>query len=357
MNRKEFIINMLIGMLPLFVFIIADEIFGTKVGLIVAVVFGVGELFLTYFQRKYWDKLVVFDTFLLVAMGGISLALDNDIFFKLKPALLELILCVMLGISVFTPANLLLNMSKRYMKDLKISEEQENKMKNSLRIFFYVIVAHTGLIVYAAFAMSKASWAFISGGLFYILMGVYFVAEIVRNKLNRPKSEEIEWLPILDEKGNVTGKAPREHVHNKTFLLHPVVHVHIINSGNQIYLQKRPMYKTVQPGKWDTAVGGHISFDETLEQGLQREIVEEIGIEKLRTILMNQYVWETEIEKELVFMYYAKYDDAINFNASELDDGKFWSFNEIKESIGKNVFTPNFEFEFEIISKTLFKNR
>lgn len=39
-------------------------------------------------------------------------------------------------------------------------------------------------------------------------------------------------------------------------LLHPVVHLHLFNSRGELYLQKRPEWKDIQPGRWDTAVGG-----------------------------------------------------------------------------------------------------
>ncbi len=187
MDRKQLVYSLLIGMLPLFVFIIADEMYGTKVGLIVAVTFGASELVFTYYRNRYFDKLVVFDTLLLVALGGVSLLLENDIFFKLKPALMELIMCIILGISVFTPANIIMNMTKRYMKGIEISEQQNKMMLRSIRIFFFIILIHTLLIIYSAFYMSKEAWAFISGGLFYIIMGVYFVYEFVRNRLKMRK--------------------------------------------------------------------------------------------------------------------------------------------------------------------------
>ncbi|PIX35786.1 MAG: NUDIX hydrolase, partial [Bacteroidetes bacterium CG_4_8_14_3_um_filter_31_14] len=38
------------GFLPLFVFIAADEIWGTEIGLIVAIAFGVVQLIITYFK-------------------------------------------------------------------------------------------------------------------------------------------------------------------------------------------------------------------------------------------------------------------------------------------------------------------
>ena len=149
----------------------------------------------------------------------------------------------------------------------------------------------------------------------------------------------------MNEKGEVVGKAPRSICHSSKNYLHPVVHLHVINSKGEIYLQKRPMHK-IQPGKWDTAVGGHIAFGEDIETGLKREAFEEIGITDFKAKLLANYIWESDIERELVFCFITNYDGAIIIRKEELSDGKFWSHREIKNVLGKEIFTPNFEEEY-----------
>ena len=67
-----------------------------------------------------------------------------------------------------------------------------------------------------------------------------------------------EWFPLVNEEGETIGKATRKECHSGSKLLHPVIHLHIFNKDGDLYLQKRSMNKDIQPGKWDTAVGGHI---------------------------------------------------------------------------------------------------
>jgi len=74
------------------------------------------------------------------------------------------------------------------------------------------------------------------------------------------KTTSIEYFPLVDEWGNVIGKATRQECHSGSFLLHPVVHLHILNNRGELYLQKRVMNKDIQPGKWDTSVGGHVDL-------------------------------------------------------------------------------------------------
>ena len=89
------------------------------------------------------------------------------------------------------------------------------------------------------------------------------------------KDNNEEMFPIVDEEGNITGAATRGECHGGTKLLHPVVHLHVFNSKGELYLQRRPMWKDIQPGKWDTAVGGHVDLGECVEDALRREVSEE----------------------------------------------------------------------------------
>ena len=155
-----------------------------------------------------------------------------------------------------------------------------------------------------------------------------------------------EMFPLVDEQGNITGAATRGECHNGSKLLHPVVHLHVFNSKGELFLQKRPGWKDIQPGQWDTSVGGHVDLGESVEMALKREAREELGITDFIPESLTHYVFESSRERELVFVHKTTYDDEIH-PGDELDGGRFWSMEEIKANIGKDVFTPNFEGEID----------
>lgn len=157
-----------------------------------------------------------------------------------------------------------------------------------------------------------------------------------------------EMFPLVDEEGNITGAATRGECHNGSKLLHPVVHLHVFNSRGELYLQKRPAWKDIQPGKWDTSVGGHVDLGESVETALRREVREELGITDFTPERLMHYVFESARERELVFVHKTVYDGPI-LPSDELDGGRFWSIEEIKSNFGKGIFTPNFESEIRKI--------
>ena len=155
-----------------------------------------------------------------------------------------------------------------------------------------------------------------------------------------------EIFPVVDEQGRVVGSATRGECHGGSKLLHPVVHLHVFNSQGDVYLQRRPEWKDIQPGKWDTAVGGHIDYDETPEQALQREVREELGITDFTPEFVDKYVFESRRERELVYVHRTTYDGPIRPSAEELAGGRFWTIDEIRSALGQNLLTPNVESEF-----------
>jgi isopentenyldiphosphate isomerase len=162
-------------------------------------------------------------------------------------------------------------------------------------------------------------------------------------------SEEI--FPLVDESGRVVGQATRSECHSGSKVLHPVVHLHVFNSQGDLLLQKRAMAKDIQPGKWDTSVGGHVDWGESVEEALYRETWEELGIDAFVPEFLHAYVFESDIEKELVYSYKTVYDGTFKFEEKEIDQIRFLSLFGIENNLGKSIFTPNFEHEFTVFGK------
>ena len=169
-----------------------------------------------------------------------------------------------------------------------------------------------------------------------------------------PPNNNEELFPLVNEQGEVIGSATRAFCHGGTKPLHPVIHLHVLNSKGELYLQKRSMLKDIQPGKWDTAVGGHVDYGESIDDALLREACEELGITGFTSRFLLSYVFESEREKELVYVYTTRYDGAIVPDPDEISEGAFWPADKIIQAMGKGIFTPNFEHELLRIRGVVF---
>lgn len=167
------------------------------------------------------------------------------------------------------------------------------------------------------------------------------------------RSSVTEYFPVIEQTGIVVGRSSREYCHGGEKPLHPVIHIHIIDRMGRVYLQKRSMKKDIQPGKWDTAVGGHISYGENVIEAVFREASEELGFTAFNPVFITSYVFESEIERELVNVFAAVGSFDLRPDLDEVDEGRWWPVAEIEANIGKSVFTPNFESEYSRIAKSL----
>ena len=165
--------------------------------------------------------------------------------------------------------------------------------------------------------------------------------------------KSVEMLPVVTPDGVVTAQAPRSYLHGGSMLLHPVVHLHLLDRDGRIYLQKRSMKKDLLPGYWDTAVGGHISYGEYVIEALFREAEEELHLYDFNPVPLLTYVFDGIHERELVHVFAAVGNFTPEPDEDEVTEGKWWTAQEIKESLGNNLLTPNFEGEFSRIEKSL----
>ena len=162
-----------------------------------------------------------------------------------------------------------------------------------------------------------------------------------------------ELFPLVDPEGNVIGSATRRECHSGSMLLHPVVHLHVFSPDGAILLQKRSEDKDIQPGRWDTSVGGHVDYGETIIDALRREVSEELGLTGFEAEALTPYVFQSAVERELVnpFIAVVSRDYPFKFQLEEISEIRFWTPEEIDAAIGEGILTPNFEQEYTRLLK------
>ena len=165
-----------------------------------------------------------------------------------------------------------------------------------------------------------------------------------------PESEES--LEIVDRNGKVIGLAKRSELHGNPLLIHRVVHVLVFDARGRLLLQKRSLKKDIAPGKWDTSVGGHVNPGEDILEAAIREMKEELGIEECLPDYLYSYLFSNNIESELVSTFSCVCNGNFSFNKVEIDEIAFWNMEDIRENLGKNIFSNHFEKEISIYLET-----
>lgn len=357
LNRKEIFINFTIGFFPILIFLVIDWIYGAMSGIIVALSIGFLELGYFYFKKGTIEKFVLFDVGLLILFSAVSILLENDFFFKLKPAVLELILVIVVGVHGFTNKPLLFLMAKRYMPQIDLQPFQEKLIRLMTQVMSVILFLHVLLIVWSARYASKELWAFISGGLFYLIIALLFVGQwlymrFFKKNISHPQNfSDKEWFDIVNSNGEILGRAPRSHFHGDPKLLHPVVYIHVFNKQGRLFLQKRVKGKENYPGLWDTAVGGHVTSGENIHRALLREAQQELGLEASKAEPLFRYIMRNNWESELVHTFKIVHNGPFKLCPDEISEGRFWTLFEIRKNLGKKIFTPNFEQEFAMLEK------
>jgi len=164
-------------------------------------------------------------------------------------------------------------------------------------------------------------------------------------------AKKTELFDIVDENDNVIGQAPRSRCHGDPSLVHRVAHVLVFNGRGELLLQKRSQTKDVQPGRWDTSVGGHLDPGENYLMAAYREMEEELGIGGVPLTFMYPSQMRNDFESENVRTYLVRFDGEIHFNPDEIDEVRFWVAEEIEAALGSGVLTPNFEQEWALFKE------
>jgi intracellular septation protein A len=161
---------LLVQMLPLIVFIVADSLFNNiRVSIISAIVFAIGQLGFFYAKTGRFDWFVVLDVGLIVAFGVLAIVFKNELFFKVKPAIIDAAAIVFFLVLIASPDRFLLDYFGRMVPKGRVLDPAAIRIMKIILFWMcgYVLL-HLGAVLYTAYYSSRKIWAFVSGPGFYL---------------------------------------------------------------------------------------------------------------------------------------------------------------------------------------------
>ena len=140
-----------------------------------------------------------------------------------------------------------------------------------------------------------------------------------------------EIFDVVNERDEVIDQRPRPEVH-RLGLKHRAVHVLILNSRGQLFLQKRSMKKDCFPGVWDSSASGHLDRGEEYDTCAVREVQEELGW-SLNQVPSRLFKIEAcpETGQEFVWVYRCSAEGPFSLHPEEIETGDWFSPEQIDE--------------------------
>ena len=146
-----------------------------------------------------------------------------------------------------------------------------------------------------------------------------------------------ELLCVVDEFDMPQKPLPRKIVKRDGHWFR-AVHVWIVNDKNQVLCQKRSHKKDMSPGKWEPAVTGHISPEDTYFTGAVREVREETGLSVSKNDLKLVKIYKDQDFHEYRGIFYCKLNaelHQIKREEDEVEAVKLLSINTLKKYLNK----------------------
>lgn len=170
--------------------------------------------------------------------------------------------------------------------------------------------------------------------------------------------EEIFDIYTRDDKH--IGTELKSVCHSKdAHFYHKPVWIWIINSKNEVLVQKRATCKKNHPNEWDMPSAGHVVAGESSIEGAIRETYEELGLETKESDyqFVGEYIADKSMEIAQIYLLKMDLDiKKLKLQKEEVAQVKWLSYENFKKLFYSSEFVP-FDNEYrELVLKLLKDN-
>ena len=140
--------------------------------------------------------------------------------------------------------------------------------------------------------------------------------------MNKQVSFDTEPLILVDSSDLEIGSMPKADCHEGEGTLHRAFSVFILNSANQLLLQRRSSQKMLWPLYWSNSCCSHPRKGEDISRAAQRRVSQELGLQvELKEIYKFEYRAEyldVGSEHELCTVFIGFSDEPVEANENEI---------------------------------------
>ncbi len=349
-NMQKILRNPAFGLLPVLVFsfliVSTNQYIAMAIGLSLSIL---GALVVKKYSRLIYELSVIAFLASLVLCFFMAPQLDSLRVF----IVVEVTFVLSLIISRLVRTRIVLRLARKNNPLVK------NYLTESFRIAFqaqYGLSIHL-LIILGFFVFSTITHPLFNRLLVLLIPQIILILLIfmegIRLRILDKKLYREEWLPVVTETGDVTGRVAKSVTKDmKNKFMHPVVRVALIFKG-RIYLKERDQSRLLDPGMLDYPFEKYMQYNHDIEEAVRNSIGSESKNSDIPVRFLLKYIFENENTKRLVFLYVSEIVDEITFNSLNLTGGKLWTETQIEDNIGNNIFSECFELEFEYLKNTV----
>lgn len=362
MNKvKKNLDNQVIGLLPLVLFMFLDNYFSYLLSFFIAITFCAFCLFL------YWrlvEKNVFQFMFLPTILTFVLYACF--FFFRLRttlfvhsPLIIEVLLVVSLALFSFSKRIVL-----HYVRHSDNPTYKRMYVRAILNEFFFLAQLAQSIytlhlfciLIYSVLPLELHRNAFAERLLYRELPWVLGISLLIYEQIRlfwmSGSLEKEMWLPVLSDEGKVVGCMARSvsRALPKKYY-HPVIRVAVLYQG-MLYLTKRSSEDFVSPDTLDHPFHSYMLFRHSHADTLRTMLGALAADPHIEPHCLIRYTFETQRVKHLVFLYTIHLETPEQLAEVSHPDGKLWTVKQIKENVGKGVFSSYFEQEFPYLQNT-----
>ncbi|WP_297675016.1 hypothetical protein [uncultured Bacteroides sp.] len=353
--------NMSLGFIPVIVSIVLCEFIAQDISIYTSTSVGI-----IYSLYTFWDRNETIPNFTLYGTTGMFLLLTvttllfGDI---CAPDMLPLTL----EISTLIPSVIIFLNRKRLLAR-RFPHPRRCRMRNftqgaeasivSSRVVILMALLHFLTILVAILLFSPLDDA-VQNILFCFCPPAVFILSILFNQFGilyfNSMMKDTAFVPIVNTKGDVIGKClATDAVNRKNKYINPVIRIAISHNG-MLYLRPRPQHYTLEGGRTDIPMECYLLYKETLEHGIVRLMKQTYPQIPIKDLKFNvRYHFENQTTNRLIYLFLIDIKDERLLHNKHTKDGKLWTFQQIKQNLGKNFFSSCFENEYEHLKEVIY---